>query len=100
VIFIPRNRSGSSWVEPWTGANTDMPKRKESAAAKLPAANFSVSTVASGLTVKVMSPAETPLAGPTWNRFGFWLQTRPVDLVSNATEATAWVANGCTARPK
>jgi hypothetical protein len=40
VTCIPRKRSGSSWVEPSIGEKTDIPKRNESSAPKLPGAEI------------------------------------------------------------
>jgi hypothetical protein len=54
------------------------------------------------VTVKVMSARETPLAGPTWKRFGLPLQTGWVSVlvVSKATDLTDLEVSGSTASPK
>src|SRR4029453_13027624 len=85
---------------PSIGPNPTHPRRNGPPAVKAPGANCNVKRVWSGLTVKVISEAETPFAVPTWKRFGFKLNTKPVGVVSNDTVDTDLLVDGCTASPK
>src|SRR6266849_479687 len=98
VTAMPRNRSGCCCVDPSTGLNTDIPKRKASPAPKLPGWKCRVRVL--GVREKEMPAGEMPDAEPTWNRFGMELQERSIPEVSSTTDWTVLELKGCTARPK